>query len=114
MRGADKLIEFLKQALGAEEAGVYREPPDGPVVHAKMRLRDSILEMGEAHGPYQPTPTGLHYYVPDADAAYERAVGAGAVSKAPPRDQPYGERNSTVVDPAGNEWFLATRLPVRK
>ena len=68
VRGADRLIEFLKQAFGAAEAGVYREPADGPIVHAKIRVGDTIVEMGEAHGPYQPMPFGLHYYVPDVDA----------------------------------------------
>jgi len=113
-RGTDKLIEFLKQAFGAEEAGVYREAADGPIVHAKIRVGATIIEMSEAHGPYQPMPTGLHYYVPDADTVYQRALEAGGISKSPPADQPYGERNATVLDPAGNSWFIATRLPAVK
>jgi PhnB protein len=112
--GTDRLIEFLKQAFGAEEAEVYRDPADGPIVHAKIRIGDAVIEMSEAHGPYQPMPTGLHYYVADADAVYQRALDAGGISKSAPADQPYGERNATVNDPAGNSWFIATRLPVRK
>lgn len=113
-RRTDQLIEFLKQAFGAQEAGVYREPADGPIVHAKIRLGDSIIEMGEAHGPYKPMPTGLHFYVPDTDAVYERAIEAGATPHRAPADQPYGERSGTVLDPAGNYWFIATPLPMRK
>jgi uncharacterized glyoxalase superfamily protein PhnB len=83
------------------------------VTHAKIRLGDTILEMGEAHGEYEPMPTGLHFYVPDVDAVYARALEAGAASICHPTDQPYGERLGGVRDPAGNSWFLATPLGVR-
>jgi len=108
--GAGNLIDFLKQAFGAEEVEVYRPDAEGPIVHAKIRLGDTILEMGEAHGAYPPKPTGLHFYVPDVDAAYRRALEAGAASISPPADQPYGERGAGIRDPAGNSWFLATPL----
>jgi uncharacterized glyoxalase superfamily protein PhnB len=111
--GADKLIDFLKQAFAAEEVGVYREEGVGPIKHATIRLGDTILEMSEAHGQYGPMPTGLHLYVPDVDAVYERALKAGATSISAPADQPYGERGAGVTDPAGNSWFLATPLPAR-
>jgi uncharacterized glyoxalase superfamily protein PhnB len=108
--GADKLIEFLKQAFDAEEVDVYRAQVGGPVTHAKIRLGDTILEMGEAHGPYESMPIGLHFYVPDVDAVYARALEAGGTSISAPTDQPYGERGAGVQDPAGNSWFLATPL----
>ena len=108
--GADGLIAYLKEAFGAKEMEVFRRPEGGPIVHAKIRLGDTILEMGEAHGPYGPMPTGLHYYVADVDAVYERALKAGGTSISAPKDQPYGERGAGVTDPAGNSWFLATPL----
>jgi PhnB protein len=112
--GADRLIDFLKQAFEAEEVDLYREEVGGPIKHATIRLGDTVLEMGEAHGLYGPMPTGLHLYVPAVDAVYERALKAGATSMSAPADQPYGERGAVVRDPAGNLWFLATPLPVRK
>lgn len=112
--GAARLVEFLKQAFAAEEVEVYREEAGGPIKHATVRLGDTILEMSEAHGPYGPMPTGLHFYVPDVDAVYERALQAGAKSISTPADQPYGERGAGVMDPAGNSWFLATPLPAPK
>jgi PhnB protein len=112
--GADKLIDFLKQPFGAEEVDVYRAQAGGPVTHAKIRLGDTILEMGEAHGPHGSMPTGLHFYVPDVDAMYQRALKAGATSISAPVDQPYGERGAGVRDPAGNSWFLATPLIPRE
>jgi uncharacterized glyoxalase superfamily protein PhnB len=109
--GADRLIEFLKQAFGAQEVYVYRDQTGGPIRHAQIRLGDTILEMGEARGQYGPMPTGLHFYVADVDAVYERALRAGAISISAPADQHYGERGAGVKDPAGNSWFLATPLP---
>jgi PhnB protein len=108
LRGA-VLIEFLKKAFGAEE--VYRaESPDGVIHHAQVRIGDSIIGMGDAHGVYQPMPSTLHLYVSDADQTYEEALRAGASSIQPPADQPYGERNAGVQDPFGNRWFIATPL----
>jgi PhnB protein len=103
------MIEFLQKAFGAEE--VYRaQSPDGVVHHAQMRIGDSVIGMGEAHGPYQPAPATLHLYVPDADALYDRALRAGATSIQPVAGQPYGDRSGGVRDPFGNRWFIATHI----
>ena len=107
--GAPALIDFLKAAFLAEQVERY-EGPDGSIVHAKIRLGDSMLELSEAHGPYQPMPAGLHYYVEDVDSVYRRAIEAGAVSLSEPADMPYGDRFSGVTDPAGNSWFIATHI----
>jgi uncharacterized glyoxalase superfamily protein PhnB len=105
--GAAQLIDFLKRAFSAQEAERY-ESPAGNIVHAKIRIGDSIIEMGEAHGPYHPRPTGIHLYVPDTDAAYRQAIAAGATSITEPNDAPYGDRSAGVEDPHGNSWFIAT------
>jgi uncharacterized glyoxalase superfamily protein PhnB len=107
--GAHKLIEFLKQAFGAEELVRY-DSPEGQVLHAKIRIGDSVVETSEAHGWWQPLPTMIYMYVPDADALYNRAMQAGAKSLSPPADQPYGDRNGGVEDPFGNQWYLATPI----
>ncbi len=108
-RGAAQMIEFLEHAFGAE--AVLRDTsPDGTIVHAKVRIGDSILEMGEAHGEYQPMPCVLHLYVNDTDALYARAVRAGATSIQEPADQPYGDHSAGVQDPFGNQWFIATHI----
>jgi PhnB protein len=106
---APQFIKFLRQAFGAEE--VFRaQSPDGVVHHAQVRLGDSLLSMGEAHGPYQPMPCTLHIYVPDAEAMYQRAVRAGAQAVMPVKEQPYGDLLGYVRDPFGNRWFVATHL----
>jgi PhnB protein len=108
-KGADRAIEFLKQAFGAEDAGTYRSP-EGTVVHAVMRIGDSMLELGEAHGQWQPMPTAFFLLVDDVDGIYNRALETGATSTSAPADQPYGHRMGGVLDPFGNQWFIASPL----
>lgn len=108
--GAPRMIEFLKEALGAQEVAVHKSP-DGIVQHAKVRIGDSIVEMGEAHGPWQPRPMHFMLFVDDADAWYGRAMKAeGVISMGEPADQPYGSRVGTIKDPFDNVWYLATPL----
>ncbi len=108
-RGAEQLLEFLKQAFLAEEFEIYRNP-EGAIVHGKVRVGDSMLEIAEAHGQWGPMPGNLHLYVPDADSIYRRALAAGATSTVEPSDTDYGDRFSGVVDAVGNRWYIATHL----
>ncbi len=104
---AEPVIQFLKRAFGAVELGRHASP-EGVIQHATVKIRDSFLEMGEAHGKFQPMPTMFNLYVDDADAWYRRAMAAGATSISEPADQPYGARVGGVTDPFGNMWYLAT------
>ncbi|HEV8531276.1 MAG TPA: VOC family protein [Methylomirabilota bacterium] len=111
-RDAGGLIDFLKAAFAAEETDRHQSP-DGVIHHAKVRIGDSFVEMGEAHGQWQPMPAAFYLYVEDADALYARALRAGATSVQPPADQPYGDRTAHVRDPHDNVWFIATHRPGR-
>ena len=102
-------LTFLKAGLGAEEIAVYQDA-GGRIMHAQLRLGDSMLEFGEATEQYPQMKLSLHVYVPDTDALYERAVAAGAKTVRTPRVEPYGERSAGVEDPAGNVWWIATRV----
>lgn len=107
---AAKVIDFLKQAFAAEEIARYVDP-EGRIAHAEVRIGDAMLEMGEAHGPYQPMQSAIYLFVPDVDATYRRAIEAGATSVFVPTDQPYGDRNAWVRDPFGTTWFIA--MPIK-
>ncbi|HXP69619.1 MAG TPA: VOC family protein [Candidatus Dormibacteraeota bacterium] len=109
LENTGRFIQFLKEAFGAQEKLVV-PAPGGGTAHAKIAIGDSILEMSDAHGVYKPMPWGLHLYVPDTDAVYEQALRAGAKSLTAPADQPYGDRSAGVVDPFGNQWFIATHI----
>lgn len=106
-RGARKLIAFLGDAFGGTTAHIT-DMPDREVAHAAVRIGDSLIELGEAHGESQPMPAAIHLLVADVDSVYERALRAGATSVEPPADKPYGERGAFVIDPFENQWFIAT------
>ncbi len=104
-----KLIEFLKRTFGAEEL-LRAASPAG--FHAEIRIGDSILMIGSGESVRGDERIGaFHIYVPDCDAAYQRALEAGATSMGVPGDRPYGERSGFVKDFAGNHWYIATRFP---
>ncbi|MFZ1975744.1 MAG: VOC family protein [Candidatus Acidiferrales bacterium] len=110
-RGADRFIEFMKQAFGAEEAFMHKSPT-GTVIHSRIRIGDSILAVGELRGDFVAMPFHLHMYVPDVDAVYARAIAAAAGVKTlrAPKDEPYGDRAATVEDTFGNLWSFATHI----
>lgn len=107
--GAPKFINFLEQAFGAEVVERHQSN-EGFVFHAKVRLGDSIVEMGEAHDQWQPMPSAIYMYVEDVDETYRQALRAGATSALEPTDQPYGDRNAWVNDEFGNIWYLSTAI----
>lgn len=107
---APKMINFLKQAFGAEEIFVYQSP-DGIVHHAKVGIGNSIVEMGEAHAQWVPMPMVFMLYVEDADDWYARAMNVeGAISISAPAAQPYGGRVGAVKDPFDNIWYISTHI----
>ena len=106
---AEPVLNFVKRAFAAEELGRYASP-DGVIHHVTVKIGDSYMEMGEAHGPYQPMQSMFYLYVPNVDTLYQRALQAGAGSISEPADQPYGDRNAAVRDPFGNEWYIATHV----
>ena len=108
-RGAAQMIDFLKQAFGAEEVARHAGP-DGAIQHAEVRIGDSMVEMAEAHGLYQPVPSSIYLYVGDVDATYQRALQAGAASVQPPEDKPYGDRNAGVKEAFGHTWWIAAHV----
>jgi PhnB protein len=109
VQNAPRLIEFLSAAFGGELIGRMSRP-DGSVMHAEMRIGDSMLMMGEGAGEFSPTPTSIYLYVPDCDAVYQQALAAGGTSTSQVRDMPSGERYGGVKDPCGNTWWVATHV----
>jgi PhnB protein len=107
--GVGKLMEFLERAFGAQVTHKM-DKPDGTVWHAEMQIGDSRVMMGEAGGEWQPMPCNLMLYTEDVDAVYGRAIKAGATSMREPADQFYGDRSGGVLDPCGNQWWIATHV----
>ncbi|MDB5323011.1 MAG: Glyoxalase/bleomycin resistance protein/dioxygenase [Phycisphaerales bacterium] len=110
VEGVGRLIDFLQRAVGAEIAHLSKTP-DGLVMHASLRVGDSMLMLADARPPQWPArPSGFYVYVPNVDEMYERAMAAGAGSINAPRDEFYGDRMAGVTDPSGNQWWFATHV----
>ncbi len=106
VKGVTDLIGFIKEVFDGELIRI--EPrPDGSIQHARVRVGDSPIMMGEPVGDMTPMPATLYVYVDDPDATYERALKAGAISVREPADQFYGDRNAGVQDASGNQWWMA-------
>jgi uncharacterized glyoxalase superfamily protein PhnB len=98
-------IDFLKRAFDAQEMAVYEHA--GRVMHAAVRVGDAVLEMGEPEDRTGIPSNGFFLFVKDVDAAYERALAAGATAVRPPDNTPYGMRSGIVKDPEGYLWWPA-------
>jgi uncharacterized glyoxalase superfamily protein PhnB len=115
--GADRALDFYKKAFGAEE--IMRFPgPDGTIMHAEMRIGDSVVMLGDEmpeQGGRSPksiggTPVSFFVYRENVDAAWQQAVDAGAKTIMPLADQFWGDRTGCLEDPFGHRWWLAQHV----
>jgi PhnB protein len=116
---ATSAIDFYKRAFGARELGVMPTADGKRVMHAELQIGDSRLMLSddfpEYGGSRSPKALGgttgsLHIYVPDAEAAFKRAVDAGATVAMPLADAFWGDRYGVVVDPFGLQWGISTHI----
>jgi uncharacterized glyoxalase superfamily protein PhnB len=105
---AAKQIEFLQKAFAAQPT-FRMNGPDGSLIHAEVKIGDSMVMIGQAP-PGQEMRSMINLYVPDTDALYHSALAAGATSIREPADQFYGDRSGGVRDVCGNEWWMATHI----
>lgn len=110
LTGVDETMEFLKVVFGATLLRRY-DTPEGEVMHAELRIGQSVVMMGEAGGEWKPMPAFLHVYVPDVDETYQAALNAGGKGVQEPErrgDDP--DRRGGFLDPSGNTWWVATQV----
>jgi len=108
VRNAPKVIEFLRQAFGAEISLEPIKRPDGTIMHAQVTIGDSRIMIADESEMAKATESSLYLYVPNVDSVYQRAVKAGGNTIMEPTDMFYGDRSGGVKDPSGNSWFIAT------
>ena len=119
MENAAAALDWYQKALGAEETA-RAVGPDGKILHAEIRIGDSVIMlnddmMGGGHTPKAlgGSAASLWVYVPDCDALFKRAVAAGAKvwggAMGQMQDQFWGDRSGTFEDPEGYRWTIATR-----
>ena len=110
--GADKAIEFYKEAFGAEVLDRAVDPSGSKVWHASLRIGDSMIMVNDVFpemGGSQ-SQSSMWLYVPDTDASFKRAVDAGAKATMPPSDMFRGDRMGQVADEFGQKWTIATHI----
>lgn len=106
---AAAVVDFLIRGLGGSALRRY-EDDDGSIIHAEVRIDDTVVMLGQAGEGWPAAPSHLHVYVPDVDAAFQRALEEGAeVVQAPTRKDGDPDRRGGVEDPGGNTWWLATQ-----
>jgi PhnB protein len=116
-KGAIEAIEFYKRAFGAEEL-TRLVAPDGSLLHASIRIGNSILMLTEECPPMGArdprglggSPVTIHLAVADADAAFARATAAGATALMPVSEMFWGARYGVFTDPYGHSWSVATQV----
>ena len=116
VKGADRAIEFYKQAFGAQEIMRFPAPDGKTIMHAEIRIGDSVIMLGDeipGMGARSPQSLGgvsgtISLYVEDADAVYARALAAGATARVPVADMFWGDRSGRLIDPFGHEWSIMT------
>jgi PhnB protein len=114
---ADEAIEFYKRAFGATER-VRMTAPDGSIGHAELEIGDSVIMVSDPfpQSTVRPprevgaTTASAFMYVEDVDAAFKRAIDAGATSSMDVEDMFWGDRFGTVTDPFGHVWSIATHV----
>lgn len=107
--GAQRVIDFLKKAFDAKELRRY-DSPSGSIMHAEVRIDDTVVMLSEGTPQFPAFPVWLHVYVPDVDATYRRALEAGGVSVQEPQKKDDPDRRGGVKDPSGNIWWIATQV----
>ncbi len=120
VRGALEAIDFYREAFGAELLAEPFQTPDGLVVHAEVRIGDSVLyvtdESDDPTGGAAPPSVDnritaiLALAVPDVDTLWNQAVRAGCEIMYPLADQFYGDRAGRLRDPFGHQWMLSTHI----
>jgi PhnB protein len=115
VKDAARALEFYKKAFGAKET-MRMAGPGGKIGHAEIRIGNSAVMLADEFpqmGASSPqtlggSPVGLMIYVEDVDSRFNQAVAAGATVERPLKDQFYGDRSGTLVDPFGHKWTIAT------
>lgn len=117
LKNASEFIKFCKKAFGAKEV-LRMAGPNGSVMHAELLIGDSQLMLGDempgmgnkSAVTLGGSPVTLHLYVENCDAAFKKAVAAGATAIMPPTDMFWGDRYAKLQDAWGNSWAVATHI----
>lgn len=105
-----ELIDFLKKALFAEEVNRSINPDDDTIANCILRIGTSCFMISQARDQFLNMQSAFYLYVDDVDKIHKRAIAYGAKVEFEPADMDYGDRQSGIIDPSGNYWWISKRL----
>lgn len=108
-----ELIDFLKKVFYAEEINRSINPKNGDIVNVILKIGTSCLMITQARGEFLNMRTSFYLYVDNVDEVHKRAVKNGAIVEFEPADMDYEDRQSGIIDPGGNYWWISKRLVKR-
>ncbi len=109
VNGARATIDFLKRVFDADELRTF--PSDeGGLMHAEVRIDDTVVMLADSAEGWPSTPAFVHVYVPDVEAAYQRALEAGAESVQAPTKKEDEDKRGGIKDAGGTTWWIATKV----
>ena len=106
----EELIDFLKNAFHAQEINRSINPKNGDIANVILKIGYSCFMVSQARAPFLNMRTAFYLYVDNVDAVHQRAVDLGATVEFEPMDMMYGDRQSGIIDPSGNYWWISKRL----
>lgn len=107
--GASRTIEFLTTVFDAVEIRRFADA-DGKIMHAEVRIDDTVLMLADGAEGWPPIPSYVHVYVADVDATYQRALAAGATAVQAPVKKEDADKRGGVKDAGGTTWWIATKV----
>lgn len=118
VRNAARAMDFYKELFGAEEIARMPMPGTDKLMHAELRIGDSVLMLADENDTWQVyspikyggTPVSLMHYTTNVDATYAKAMALGCQSILAPADQFWGDRFCKFMDPFGHVWGVATHV----
>ncbi|HEA22381.1 hypothetical protein LCGC14_2107390 [marine sediment metagenome] len=105
-----ELIKFLKSTFDAQEINRSANPQNGDIQNVILKIGNSCIMISQARGQFLNMRTAFYLYVDNVDKVHNRAVENGAKVEFEPADMDYEDRQSGIVDPSGNYWWISKRL----
>jgi uncharacterized glyoxalase superfamily protein PhnB len=107
--GASATIDFLQRVFAADEIQRFADPA-GRIMHAEVRIDDTVVMIADGADGWPPVPSHVHVYVRDVDATYKRALEAGATSVQEPVKKDDPDKRGGVKDAGGTTWWIGTKV----